>query len=372
MKRYFETYVSNSVAGSANQLFFSADRPQTGRIFYKIACGGEYSYSLLFSNVIDSTFSDGSVSRRNRTCKAWTIHGAKIGKLNRNGIKKGFEEPEASDELNGNVTDLLPLTFEGKTEKTVEPGEFFASDPIKIHFDAGDYLCLETTVSGPEIPYHEESLLPAFVQTETGWKYERKTPCAGMIGCDRRVARRIGYLGDSITQGCGTGRNAYEHWNAPLSERWGTENAYWNLGIGYGRADDMATDGAWLYKAKQNDTVLLCAGVNDLLRGFSADEIIANLSKIIALLQEAGVRVILQTVPPFDYNEENAAKWREVNRRIREEIAPSVVLLFDTVPILGRENEPQRSRYGGHPNAEGCRIWAENLYAFLKEHGEIG
>ena len=52
MKRYFETYVSNSVAGSANQLFFSADRPQTGRIFYKIACGGEYSYSLLFSNVI--------------------------------------------------------------------------------------------------------------------------------------------------------------------------------------------------------------------------------------------------------------------------------------------------------------------------------
>ena len=59
---YFEKYNSNTYAGSANQLYFEMNENEihTGRIFYKITVGGEYSYSVLFSNIIDSTFANGS------------------------------------------------------------------------------------------------------------------------------------------------------------------------------------------------------------------------------------------------------------------------------------------------------------------------
>ena len=65
----------------------------------------------------------------------------------------------------------------------------------------------------------------------------------------------IAFLGDSITQGVGTPDNAYTHWNALISKEIGEEYSYWNLGIGYARASDASTDGAWLNKAKNNDIV---------------------------------------------------------------------------------------------------------------------
>ena len=61
---YFDKYVSNTCAGSGNQMFFNMneDEVRTGRMFYKIFAGGEYNYSILFSNIIDTTFSNGAVS----------------------------------------------------------------------------------------------------------------------------------------------------------------------------------------------------------------------------------------------------------------------------------------------------------------------
>lgn len=63
----FEQYVSNTCAGSGNQLFFDmpADQTRTGRVFYRITAGGCFSYALLFSHIIDSTYADGRVSHRN-------------------------------------------------------------------------------------------------------------------------------------------------------------------------------------------------------------------------------------------------------------------------------------------------------------------
>ena len=366
---YFKKYTSNSVAGSGNQSWFSAPEVQTGRVFYKILKGGKFSYSLLFSNVMDSTFADGGFSHKNLICSSWRIYSARVGRCSADAIGLDFAEPEAAARVNASADGFCPLLFSGAEEKTVAPGEFFASDPVTLTFNSGDYLCLEMTVSGPMIPYHEESLLPAYRKTDSGWVYERKTPFAGMIGCDRPVDARIGYLGDSITQGIGAAKNSYLHWNALLSEHLGDGCACWNLGLGYGRADDMASDGAWLYKAKQNDFVILCAGVNDLNRGFMAEQIIANLCGIVEKLTAENIRILIQTVPPFNYDPLRKDRWQRVNAFIRQTLSQKVFAVFDTVPILGMSDAPERAKYGGHPNEEGSALWAEALYEAVRETG---
>ena len=216
------------------------------------------------------------------------------------------------------------------------------------------------------LPYHEESLLPIYIKDGNKWQYNRKMPLPGMIGCDRKVKERIGYWGDSITQGIGSTPNSYLHWNARLSEMIGEENAYWNIGIGFGRANDAASGGAWMYKALKCDTLIVCFGVNDLCRWFTVEETKKDLTTIVDTLKAKGKRVILQTIPPFDYNEERNAKWVELNKFVKSVLKDKVDYLFDCVPVLGREEEPHMSIYGGHPDDEGCRVWAEAMHREIK------
>ena len=365
---YFEQYTSNTYAGSGNQLCFrmSEGEVRIGRVLYRVAVGGAYRYSLLFSNTVDSTFADGSLCRCNLVCDAWHIHGARVGKCKRIDATRSLADWTMSDAGDGDadvvVGEFCELTFDGQRQKQVAPGETFASDAVMLNFEAGEYLCLEMTFSGGMMPYHEESLLPIFVKNENGWTYARQMPLPSMIGCDRPVRSRVGYLGDSITQGIGTPYNSYTHWNAVLSERLGAENAYWNLGIGYGRASDAASDGAWMHKAKQNDTVFVCYGVNDILQGRSEQQIKDDLAAIVDILKRAGKRVILQTVPPFDYTGDRIGKWERINAYIKTVLATHVDAVFDNLPILGQEDAPHMARYGGHPNARGCARWAKALY----------
>ena len=193
--KYFDKYTSNTCASSGNQLYFSTEGKRcTGRVFYKIFKGGEYGYSLLFSNIIDSTYADGDVSHKNLICGEWIIHSAKIGKCT-------YIHKDITDYGDISVSDFKDITFEGKSSKNVMPGEFFSTDPIKMEFKKGEYLCLEMTFSGTMLPYHEESLLPIYIKNGEKWEYNKKMPLPGMIGCDRPVKERVGYWGDSITQG---------------------------------------------------------------------------------------------------------------------------------------------------------------------------
>ena len=374
---YFTRYTSNSIAGSGNQSWFSMplDEIRTGRVFYKITAGGEYTYSLLFSNMMDSTFSKGDHSHKNLLCEEWQIHAARVGKCCRVPADKPLDgwcvEGANAD---ASVLSWQTLTFDGHEQKTVKPGEFFSSDPVPLSFAKGEYLCFELTFSGRMLPYHHESMLPIYIKGADGWHYDVRMPLPGMIGCARPVKARIAYFGDSITQGLGTPYNAYLHWNALLSERLGETYAFWNLGLGFGRAEDAASDGAWLYKAKQNDVVVVCFGVNDIFHsGQSAAQIAGRIEKIVQYLTDAGVKVILQTVPPFDYREPYRTMWQEINAYIRECLRYRVALLFDNVAVLGKSQaEPHMAKYGGHPNAAGCAAWADAFYeplaTFLKNN----
>lgn len=357
---YFKQYVSNTLAGSSNQLFFESNDEvvHTGRMYYKIFQGGLWEYSLLFSNIIDSTYAEGKDSHCNLLCDEWTILSLKAGKVSCCGIEEACE-PESFTEV----------TFEGKSEKKVMPGEFFTSDCFVMDIPSGEYLCLEITFKGQRIPYHEEIKIPVFVQEEGTWVPSPKLPVPGMVGCRREVPLKIGFLGDSITQGIGATPNSYAHWNALVAEGIGKQYSYWNLGIGYGRAQDMASGGSWLFKAGQMDVIVLCAGINDIGRRPENEAIKKDLKHVIDTLHAHNIKVIIQTMPPF-YEEENekSCRWLELNDYIRTELSQVADGFFDVAPLLGKDPQrPYLHGYGAHPNDQGSAIWAEGLTEYLQK-----
>lgn len=360
---YFDTYVSNTCAGSGNQLFFHLNEGEarTGRVFYKITAGGSYPYALLFSNIIDSTFSDGSVCSKNRILDEWTILSARVGRCR--ALPSCAPAQMRMEEIV--ITDWRTLHFDGAAQKRVAPGEFFACDPVDCTFEKGDYLCLELTFAGKTLPYHEESILPIFINDGDTWTYDRRMPLPGQIGCRRAVKARVGYWGDSITQGIGPAPNSYKHWNALLSDKLGDDFAYWNLGIGFGRANDAASDGAWFFKARHNDLVVICYGVNDIQKGFSEESIKRDLTYLVRTLRAQGKRVVLQTIPPFNYTQPRIDIFNHVNDYIKTELSKEADLVFDAAALLCAD-EPHRARFGGHPDEQGCALWADALCAAIR------
>ena len=357
--KWFAKYSSNTIAGSGNQAAFTANASEvrTSRVYYKLLSGGTYGYSFLYTNILDSTFAQGDKCNCNMLCDEWEIVRASVG------VCKECGPEQATDPENA-----LPLTFMGEKSHTLMPGEFLTSDEVRITAAKGEYLCVEMEFRGSLIPCHPESILPAFVLEDGKWVSSRELPFASMIGCDRPVQARVGFLGDSITQGIGTPWNAYTHWNALCAQAIGEKWSWWNLGLGYARAYDAASNGAWLYKAKHVDYAVVCYGTNDVGFGRTADQIVGDLRTIVDKLHEAGTKVLLQTLPPFDRTEEKNDIWLEVNRRVREELAPRADAFFDVVPVLidGQEQNG-RSRYGSHPDETGCARWAEALIPVLRE-----
>ena len=340
---FYERYTSDCTAGCGNQLLARLDQPvtKTGRCWFRLSHGGE-NYSLLFSNRIDSTYDDGSISRAGDIGGDWCIERMAVGLCGAVG-----EKPK----------EWHTVTFEGTPTKQVSGAEVFATDAIPLQAKAGDYLCYEITLTGNCYPYHEEVVLTLVP--------DKQFPLPLMIGCDRQVTTKIGFIGDSITQGCGTEPDSYTHWVAQIAQGLPESCSVWDLGIGYARANDAATNDGWLDRAKQCQLIHVCFGVNDVLRGRKAEEILLDLQTIVTKLKTAGCRVILLTLPPFDLAGEPLVQWRQVNAVIRESLWKKVDGLFDIAQVLGQD--PPNDNlciYGGHPNADGCKAVAE---AYLRQ-----
>ena len=358
--KYFDCFTSATAAGSGSQNWFlteDPEKPLTSRLYYKLSRPVRGEMSLLYSNTIDSTYSDGSHSNAGFVPGAWRILGLRAGLVKEAGMEKA-EEPAA----------FCTLRFNGKADREVNPGELFCCDPFPLEAPKGAYLCIEMTFSGARIPCHTESLLPAFRLGEDGRFYHcTDVPFPCMLGMTRGGEKRIGMLGDSITQGIGTEPNSYANFAALVQEALGEDVAVWNLGLGFGRAADAAQNGMWLYKARQNDVVCVCYGVNDLFQTRDAETLKKNLARIVRLLKAEGVKVLLQTVPPFDYAPEFREMWTDVNRFIGNVLAREADGLLDVVPILCKSPEqPYASAYGAHPDARGNALWAAALAEKLK------
>ncbi len=351
--RYFDTFSSCTAAGSGSQNWFApedSDAAITCRVYYRLSRDVR-KCALLYSNLIDSTYADGSHSHVNFVPGEWAIHALRAGVVRDCAIER-CTEPES----------FISVGFDGQLTKNVHPGEIFSNDAFELCARKGEYLCLEMAFSGARVPCHTESLLPAFRLVEGRWEHCTDMPFPSMIGGPRGEAMRLGFIGDSITQGIGTRPNVYEHLAVYVQEALAESCDVWNLGLGYGRAHDAALDGGWLYKARQNDVMCVCYGVNDLFQIGDAEQLKRDLTSIVRKLRQSGLKVLIQTVPPFDYAPEYRERWMDVNNYIQRELSREADALFDTVPVLCKNpEEPWTSRYGAHPDGDGNAAWAKAL-----------
>ena len=119
----------------------------------------------------------------------------------------------------------------------------------------------------------------------------------------------------------------------------------------------------WIFKSKP-DVVLLALGANDGLRGLKVEESKKNLDEAVKYAQSQKVRVILAGLyMPPNYGKEYATQFK----KMYEDVAKKYKLVF--IPFL-LENVGGNPKYnqadGIHPNEEGHKIIADNIFKVLK------
>jgi lysophospholipase L1-like esterase len=183
----------------------------------------------------------------------------------------------------------------------------------------------------------------------------------------------IAFLGDSITQGYGTGEGREMFWAAQVAKRLPAGINALNLGSGWARAYDAAAGGAWLCRAMAADEITVCLGTNDIgTCGRAASEITQDLTAVVQMLKTANpeMRVMLFTLPPFDFEGEKLDTWLRVNDWILSGAVPGEAV-FDTVPVLGQPapnshlaREEFKFPLDAHPNARAGEVLARAFLAW--------
>ena len=332
---------------------------QTYRSYFKPRESGNFIWKFWDCNVLDSTRADGAWAYANLPGGSWRIEAAYIadGGLVANGATSGTP---------------VRLTFGGNGFKDVSPGEKFWTDPAALAIPPDHLIAFTWSItpksSGKVIPYNCETLTSAYIAPGnvasqlSAASFANTTgvqvlPC--LIGYQKAVSKRIAFLGDSITQGVNTSRDGYAFWSAKIAAGLGPNYAVWNLGSGWARASDSASDGAWLFKAKQSDEINICLGVNDIgTANRNTGQILADLSRTIGLLKQnnPACRIILFTVPPFNFSGTQADTWRSVNNGIRSSPPAGTDRVFDIAAVLSQpspnENllQNQYMTSDAHPN----------------------
>ena len=360
VKSDFEIYQSNSITPSAcNYALKSEDgKPvrQTFRGVYKIQQYGELEYKFYFSNNVDSTFSNGSHSYRAMPTEAYKIISASVG-------------TSKSAAGLGKISDFKALTFGGKADRDVAAHEMFWSDAVNVNVPNDYYLVFEWTVEYTVIAVTNSENNSCLLYDCTSGRVisTQSAPMPALIGAKRENALRVAFIGDSITMGIGAGAGTHKFWAARITEMAGTDISFWNLGLGYARADDAANSPSWLEKAKNNDVIIICFGVNDINSGpykfngqRSAQQITDDINTIATACTDAGCKVIIFSTPPYTYSSTaKVAVWRELTVKLKELSETQGYDFFDFAAVLGKPEDPSTPAYGGHPNAQGCEVVAK-------------
>lgn len=362
---WWSSYASATVQSTAKNFIMRSDSAftHTYRAYIKTTECGELKLRFWCSNLVDSTWADGSESSANLTGGSWKIESAYIadgGRLPDGSVVEGTQ---------------IPVTFDSSIARLVMPGEKFWSDAARIMIPEEHYLVFSWTITtlaaGVSFPYNTESPLVSAYDAPghaagqiRADGFQKSANCLFLpdfIGCEREGAKRIAFLGDSITQGVRTRPDAYEYWVARIAEGLGPEYRVWNLGSGWARAYDAASDKAWLSKAKQSDEVVIALGVNDIsTTGRSAPQLLEDLQTIVSILKDSRIdmSVILCTVPPYNLTDAQELVWRDVNQAIRSYAIAGVDRIFDIAEVLSqaapRDNlimpEYMSSEFDAHPN----------------------
>jgi acyl-CoA thioesterase-1 len=179
---------------------------------------------------------------------------------------------------------------------------------------------------------------------------------------------RIVVLGDSLTAGQGLAAN--QAYPALLQQRFDSAGLDYDI-VNAGVSGDTSAGGLrrmdW---ALEGDVRVLIVGLggNDGLRGLPVEELRRNLAGIIERAQARGVSVLLagMEAPPNlgpEYTRAFRAVYADLARQYDVELLP---FLLDGVAGVQSLNQSD----GIHPNAEGARLVADQVWAAVRPLAE--
>lgn len=375
-------FTSATALSSAANHIMNLPEPftRTFRTYIRLRENGSLTLKFWHSNAVDSTWDMGAEATASEPGGEWSIEAAYYA--DGGAVPDGTIVPDSQ----------VPVTFAGEVSRVVKPGEKFWSDEALLELPEGHVLAFTWTLkaadAGKSVPFNVEGILVSaydapgrLAAQETADSFslsDKLLVLPSFLGYKKDVVKKLVFLGDSITQGVRTAKDEYAYWAARIAEGLGTEYGLWNIGSGWGRAYDVATEGAWLDKTRQGDEVLIVLGVNDLDIGQrSAEELLRDLTHIISKIREArpGASVILSTVPPFNFEGERETAWRKVNASILNSPPAGVSRVFDIAAVLSVpapadhriKPEYMSDEFDPHPNGHAGKAVAD---AFLEWYGK--
>ena len=176
---------------------------------------------------------------------------------------------------------------------------------------------------------------------------------------------RIVVLGDSLTAGLGL--MPAETYPALLQEKLDTAGYKWEV-VNAGVSGDTSAAGLeradWALDQGRVRILILELGANDGLRGLPPAQMKKNLAAIIERAQGKGIAVLLAGMEaPPNFGAEYTVSFHQVYRDLaRQYKVPLLPFLLDKVAGDAALNQGD----GIHPNVEGARIVADNVWTALK------
>ena len=179
-------------------------------------------------------------------------------------------------------------------------------------------------------------------------------------------AANILFLGDSLTEGLGVSKEeAFPKLvENMIQTKLKKDITIINGGVSGSTTSDALSRLKW-YLKKNPYIVFIALGANDGLRGLDLNKSKENLEEIIQYAQKSNAKVLLagMLIPP-NYGEEYSKRFKEMYEDIKNKYnLKSMPFLLDEV--AGKKELNQRD--GIHPNVEGHKIIAKNVFTFIKE-----
>jgi acyl-CoA thioesterase I len=176
---------------------------------------------------------------------------------------------------------------------------------------------------------------------------------------------RVVVLGDSLTAGLGLAPS--EAYPALLQRKLAAGGYAWDV-VNAGVSGDTSAAGLeradWALDQGHVRILVLELGANDGLRGLPPEEMQKNLGAIIARAQARGIAVLLTGMEaPPNFGPDYTVSFRQVFPALASQYnVPLLPFLLDRVAGIPSLNQGD----GIHPNVEGARIVADNVWTLLK------
>lgn len=177
--------------------------------------------------------------------------------------------------------------------------------------------------------------------------------------------KKLVVLGDSLSEGYGVAKDAAYPalLEKKLHEAGKTEWSVINAGVSGSTTASAISRMKWIFKSKP-DAVLLALGANDGLRGLKVEESEKNLADAIDYANSQKVKVILGGLyMPPNYGKDYTEKFKHMY----EDLAKKHKVIFIPFILDKVAGNPKYNLADGiHPNEEGHKIVADNIFKVLK------